>query len=138
MTYTDEQQADHRKQFIDECRQKAWGAACHADWISKGIDELLAQYQKMQEQDRALEGEIKELADALDSHTVANREKRKLKLKERDTLAEQLKALAANAQQGQQAMQQLLQSVETNLALATHAEKWTRTEIAEAPLDLNP
>jgi hypothetical protein len=45
--------------FIDECRQKAWGAACHADWISKGVDDIMAHYQKLQPEDRALEEAIR-------------------------------------------------------------------------------
>ena len=42
MTFTKPEQTKHRKAFIDECRQKAWGAACHADWIAKGLEGLTA------------------------------------------------------------------------------------------------
>jgi hypothetical protein len=35
MTFTDKQQKEHRETFIHECRQKAWSALCHAEWISK-------------------------------------------------------------------------------------------------------
>ena len=42
MTFTKPEQDKHRKAFIDECRQKSWGAACHADWISKGVDDVMA------------------------------------------------------------------------------------------------
>jgi hypothetical protein len=31
MTFTKVQQEKHCQVFIDECRQKAWGAACHAN-----------------------------------------------------------------------------------------------------------
>ena len=66
MTFSTLQQSEHREAFIKECRQKAWGAACHADWVSKGVDELLAQYQKLEEEDRTLEADIKEAEIAID------------------------------------------------------------------------
>jgi chromosome segregation ATPase len=129
MTFTEKQQKDHRAAFIEECRQKAWGAACHADWISKSIDELLARYTKLQEEDRTLEADIKELASAIDSHTVDNRNKRKALQERRNALVPQMQAIAKSAQQGQQVMANLLQSVESNLALAAHAEKWSWKEV---------
>jgi predicted nucleic acid-binding Zn-ribbon protein len=48
MTFTEKQQAAHRKTFIEECQHKAWGARCHAEWISKQLDDLVAQFQKLQ------------------------------------------------------------------------------------------
>jgi hypothetical protein len=45
MTFSEEQQQRARDLFIEECRQKAWGAACNADWIGKQQDELLAQFE---------------------------------------------------------------------------------------------
>jgi uncharacterized protein YlxW (UPF0749 family) len=107
-TFTDKQQKAHRMAFIEECRQKAWGAACHADWISKSIDDLIAHYQKLQAEDNQLEADIKELANAIDYHTVENREKRKGMQERRDRLAPQMQQTAQSAQQGQKAMQQLL------------------------------
>jgi hypothetical protein len=77
MTFTEKQQTEYRKEFIRECRQKAWGAACHADWISKGLDEALAHYTKIKQQDGELETKTKELETAVDYHTVENRNKRK-------------------------------------------------------------
>jgi hypothetical protein len=38
-TFTIGQQQNHRHAFIKECRQKASGAACHADWIAKQVDQ---------------------------------------------------------------------------------------------------
>ena len=70
MTFTEKQQKEHRQAFIHECRQKAWGAACHADWVSKGLDAVMANYQKLQDDDRALAEEIKTLETAVDYHTV--------------------------------------------------------------------
>jgi hypothetical protein len=133
VTFTKGQQAAHRKQFIEECRQKAWGAACHADWISDSVTKLIAEYQKLQEQDLKLEADIKELADALDSHTVDNRAKRKALQERRDQLAKEMGLIAQNAQKGQQAMQQLLQGVESALALAKHAEEWEWKEVEAKP-----
>jgi hypothetical protein len=43
--FTIEQQEDHRKSFIQECRQKAWGAACNAHWIGKELEKLAAGYE---------------------------------------------------------------------------------------------
>jgi hypothetical protein len=52
-----------------ECRQKAWGAACHASWIGDQLDKLIEDYAKLKRDDEALEGEIKTLETALDYHT---------------------------------------------------------------------
>jgi hypothetical protein len=42
MTFTAEQQQRHRATFIDDCRQKHWGAACHANWVGEQFDKLRA------------------------------------------------------------------------------------------------
>ena len=39
-----------------------------------------------------------------------------------------MKLISENAQRGQQSLQQLYASVESNLALAKHAEEWEWTE----------
>jgi hypothetical protein len=137
-TFTDKQQKAHREAFIEECRQKTWGAACHADWISKELDRVLAEYQKMQEEDRTLEADIKEAESAIDYHTVENRDKRKAKQERRNALAPQMKLVAENAQRGTQAMQQLLQSVESALQLAKHAEEWEWKEVEAKPKETQP
>lgn len=124
MTFTEAQQRDHRKAFIQECRQKAWGALCHAEWISKNLDDLLALYQKFQTEDAGLSASIKEAETAIDYHTVENRAKRKGMQERRDKLAQDTKALGENIGRGQQSLAQIHQSVETNLSLATHAETW--------------
>ena len=129
MTFTDKQQKDHRAAFIHESRQKAWGAACNADWIAKSLDELMAQYKKLQEDDRTLEADIKELEGALDSHTVDNRNKRKALQEKRNNLTKVFQTLAQNMQLGQQTMRQLQQTIETNLQLAKHAETWAWKEV---------
>jgi regulator of replication initiation timing len=128
-TFGTAQQTKHRKAFIEECRQKAWGATCHSDWISKNVDELLGHYSKLQEEDRALEADIKELGQALDYHTVENRQMRKEKQERRNVLAKEMQLIAQNAQKGTQAMQQLLQSAESALHLAAHAETWEWKEM---------
>src|ERR1700691_1159756 len=107
MTFTKPEQEKHRKAFIDECRPKAWGAACHADWISKGVDDIMAHYQKLQVEDRALEEAIKAAEVAVDYHTVENRNKRKSMQERRNTLAQQMKLIGENAQQGQRSLEQL-------------------------------
>jgi hypothetical protein len=136
MTFTKPQQTAYRRVFIDECRQKAWGAACHADWISKGVDEIMAHYQKLQAEDRALEEAIKAAEVAVDYHTVENRNKRKSMQERRNTLAEQMKVIGENSQQGQRALQDLYRSMESNLALAKHAEEWEWKESkSDAPLE---
>lgn len=132
VTFSAADQKKHREAFIEECHAKAWGAACHADWISKDLDELLAEYKKLQEQDKALETEAEALKNALDNHTVENRNKRKGIQEKRDKLAQQMQVIAANAQQGHKAVQQLYQSIETSLALAKHAETWEWKEVEAA------
>jgi hypothetical protein len=42
----------------------------------------------------------------------------------RNTLAQQMKLIGENAQQGQRSLEQLYASMESNLALAKHAEQW--------------
>lgn len=124
MTFTKPEQTKHRKAFIDECRQKAWGAACHADWIAKGIEGLAAHYEKLQAEDRALEEAIKSADNAVDYHTVENRNKRKAFQERRNVVAQQMKLIGENVQQAQRSQQQLYTSVESNLELAKHAEDW--------------
>jgi hypothetical protein len=127
MQFTGDQEPQ-RSAFINECRQKAWGAACHADYISKQLDELIAQYAKFKEEDDTLAADSKELESAIDYHTVDNRNKRKEKQERRNQLARILQALSANMGQGQKALEQLQVSIESNLALAAHAEGWSWPE----------
>ena len=49
----------------------------------------------------------------------------------RNTLAQQMKVISENAQQGQKSLQQLYASMESNLELAKFAEAWEWKE-AEA------
>jgi hypothetical protein len=51
MTFTDKEQK--------ECRQMTWSAACHADFIGKSLDELLADYTKLNVADDKLAKETK-------------------------------------------------------------------------------
>lgn len=129
MTFTDDQQKEHREAFIRDCRQKAWGARCHAEWIGKQMDELMAQYTKLSDEHRGILAEIDTLKDALDSHTVDNRNKRKELQAKADTLAKQMQAIGASAHEGHKAMAQLYASVESSLALAAHAEGWSWKDI---------
>jgi chromosome segregation ATPase len=123
-TFTEEQQQTHRAAFINDCRQKAWNAACHAEWISTELDALLDQFTKLKEEDDRIETETKELEGAVDSHTKDNRDKRKTLQERRNVLAKQLETIGANHAQGQQALNGLYQSIEASLQLAKHAEKW--------------
>jgi hypothetical protein len=129
MTFTESEQKQHREAFIKECRQKAWGASCHADWVSKGLDEVMAHYTKLKQEDGALEAKIKEAETALDYHTVENREKRKAMQERRNELSKQMQFLLKNHEEGQKAMHGLYQSIESNLALAKHAEVWEWKEV---------
>jgi hypothetical protein len=134
MTFTKPEQKKHRAAFIEECRQKAWSAACHADWISKSLDELMAHYQKLKEEEQKLAADIKESENAFDYHTNDNRAKRKGMQERRNQInGIELPAVAQNAQKATQAMQQLLQSTESNLLLAEHAEKWEWKEVEAKP-----
>jgi Skp family chaperone for outer membrane proteins len=132
-TFTNEQQELHRDQFIKECRQKAWGAACHADWISTGLDKILAEFTKLSEENAKLGEEIKTLETALDSHTKDNRDARKSLQERRAVLLKTMDAFQANMQQGQQVLNGLYQNVESNLALAAHAEGWEWKESTATP-----
>lgn len=123
MTFTEEEQQGHRAAFVNECRQKAWGALCHADWIAKSLDDVMGHYTKLQEEDRALQTAIKDSENAIDYHTVQNREKRREMQERRNAIKEQLEALANNIRPGQQSLASLHQSAESNLQLAVHAEK---------------
>jgi hypothetical protein len=131
--FTPKENDQHRAEFIKECHQKAWGAACHADWISKGLDAVVAEYAKLQEEDAKLEAEIKQLETAVDYHTVDNRKKRKELQERRNILANVMKKLGENGQDGQRSMAALHQSKEASLALAKHAESWEWKEAPEQP-----
>jgi hypothetical protein len=126
--FNTKEQAAHRKAFIDECLQKAWGAACHAGFIEKNLNESIAAYQKLQAEDKKLDEEINTYADALDQHTVANRNKRAELQKTRTNIANEMKLIARNTQQGAESMQKLLTSKEQNLLLAEHAKDWSWVE----------
>lgn len=132
MTFTEEQQQEHRDAFIKEARQNAWGASCHADFIAKNLDELMAEYTRVKEEDDTLAADIKEAEQAVDSHSVDNRQKRKDMQEKRNQLARIMQALGDNMGKGQKAMEQLLQSVESALALAKHAEGWAWKEAGVA------
>jgi uncharacterized protein YlxW (UPF0749 family) len=124
MTFSKEQQQHARKVFIEDCRQKAWGAACNAEWLSEKFDEQMAEFEKLQKEDGELEAQIKALDNAIDYHTKDNREKRKALQERRNALAKTKEIVGATATQLQRGMQQLYANVEQNLALAAHAETW--------------
>jgi superfamily I DNA and RNA helicase len=85
----------------------------------------MADYQKLQDDDRALAEESKTLETAVDYHTVDNRTKRKALQERRNSLKGAMEAISRNVQQGQQVLANLHQSIESNFALATHAEGWS-------------
>ena len=93
----------------------------------------MAHYQKLQAEDRALEEAIKAAEVAVDYHTVENRNKRKSMQERRNTLAQQMKLIGENAQRGQRSLEQLYASMESNLALAKHAEEWEWKEATPEP-----
>jgi hypothetical protein len=93
VTFTSRQQKEHRQTFIDDCRQKAWGAACNADYVGVQHDRLMADYEKLQTEDADLEAQIKALDSALDYHTKDNREKRRILQERRNTVTKQKDAL---------------------------------------------
>jgi hypothetical protein len=132
-TFTSGQQDQHRQAFIEDCRQKAWGAACNADYVGVQHDRLMADYEKLQKEDADLEAQIKVLDSALDYHTKENREKRKVLQERRNTVTKQKDALLGAAAQLQQGMRQLYAKAENNLMLAKHAETWEWKEVGPAP-----
>jgi hypothetical protein len=127
--FTDKQQKQHRETFIAECRQKALGAACHANWIGDQLDKLIEDYGKLQKDDEALAGEIKTLEIAFDYHTVENRGKRKALQERRNMIAKQMQVVSAAMQKGQTGLNDLHQTIEANLQLAKHAETWEWKEV---------
>lgn len=129
MDFADTEQQEHRQAFIKEARLKSWGAACHADYVAKQLDDLMAEYAKLKEEDETLAAEIKEAEAAPDFHTVDNRTGRKEKQQRRNQIAKILEALARNMGQGQKALEQLQASVDSNLALAEHAEGWAWKQV---------
>jgi uncharacterized coiled-coil DUF342 family protein len=88
----------------------------------------MAQYKELQDEEKGVIEEIKRLKDALDSHTDENQAKRKALRDRIDAIHETIEALKKNIQQGQQYLQQLYQSLETNLALAEHCNTWSWKE----------
>jgi chromosome segregation ATPase len=129
MAFTVEEQKRHRDSFIHDCHQKAWGAACHANWIGTQLDKLIEDYGKLKEEDAKLVIEINTLAASIDEHTKVNRDKRKALQERRNTLAQQMKALTIAMQEGQRGLNELHQNIEANLQLAKHAETWEWKEV---------
>lgn len=129
MTFTRAQQKEHREAFIKDCRQRAWAAACRAEWIGKQLDKLVEDYTKLKAEDEKLEGEIKTLETAVDYHTVENRNKRKALQERRNVITGQMKTLGHDVQQGQLGANELYQSIEASLQLAAHAETWEWKEV---------
>jgi hypothetical protein len=117
-TYTGKENDDCSEAFTKECKQKAWGAACHADYISTQLDGVMVEYTDREK--------------APDRHTVESRNKRKAIQKQRDALLRAMKAIGENVQQGNRAIAELHRSVESNLALAKHAEEWGWAEAQSA------
>ena len=138
MTFSAEQQQGHREALITDCREKAWGAAFSADFIGASLDKVTADYQKLKDEDGKLADEIKKLELAPDSHTKDNRDKRKAMQERGGTIMKSMAYLAENMKHGQEAIQNLYLSVETNLALAKHAEKWEWKEVETNPKKLRP
>ncbi len=112
MTFIIEQQKEHRDAFVKEGHQKAWGAACNAEWVGKRLDELMAQYEKMQAEDRGLEKEIKALDNAVDHHTKDNRDKRRALQERRNALTKSMEVIGQSANRPQEGTQQLYANVE--------------------------
>lgn len=130
-TFTTKEQTAYRKSFIEECTQKVWGAACHAGWLEKNLNENIGNYQKLQVEDKALEAAIKANLEGPGGHTVENRNKRIGLQKKRNDIAQTQKIIAQNTQMGAASMQKLLDSVEQNLLLAKHAKDWSWVEKAQ-------
>jgi hypothetical protein len=130
MTFNLEQQQRHREGFIEDCRQKAWGAACNANWIGTEPDKLTADFTKFQQEDVKLLEEMHSLETAVDSHTKDNRDKRKAIQERHNILSKQMEFLGRAVQEGQKSINSLHGSIETNLALAKHAETWEWKEVA--------
>lgn len=93
----------------------------------------MADHGKLTAEDEKLKGQIKDLKSAPDYHTVENRDKRKALQERRNTIAKGLQILGENSRQAQAALQSLYQSIETNLALADHAETREWKEVAAVP-----
>jgi hypothetical protein len=136
--FNQKEQTEQRKAFVADCLNKAWGAACHADWMQKSLNELIAHYQKLQAEDKEVEAATNLNAASLDHHTVENRNKRAEMQKRRTNIANQMKLIAKNTQEGAAAMQRLLDSVDQNLLLADFAKDWSwveKEEPEEAPAE---
>jgi argininosuccinate lyase len=129
-TFTQKQKQDHRAAFINDCRQKAWSAACHANWIGNQLDKLIEDYAKLKVEDEKLEGEMKVPEVATDAHTKDNRDKRKVLQEHRNTIAKGMQILQAEMRQGQPGLNDLHQTIEASLQLAAHAETWEWKEAA--------
>lgn len=134
-TFTAAEQKKHRTGFVEECREKAWGALCNADYIGKELDKLVSTYEKLRAEDTALGKEIDALQAEADSHTYDNRMKRKGIQERRDLIKQQSDGLATEMRQGQEAMARLQANAENNLALARFAEEWELKEVEAAPAE---
>ncbi len=98
------------------------------------MDGLAGHIQKRQQEDWELDAAIKDAETAIDYHTVENRNKRKAMQERRNQLAKEIQLISENLKRGQQSLQGLYQSIESNLELAKHAETWEWKEAATAPV----
>jgi hypothetical protein len=128
MTFDQTQNREAREAFIKECRQNAWGHACHADYVAKSTDKLIAEFAELKRQDDELAAEAETLAKALDYHTVENREKRKTLQDKRAELFKVREVLSRTIAEGNSFLKTLYQKVDSFTSLAEHAEKWTWPE----------
>jgi hypothetical protein len=88
------------------------------------MDRMLADYKKLKEEDDTLNADIKELANALDYHTVDNKNKRKALQERRGQIGPQMEALLRSYQIRQNIMQELFNKSAMHLRLAERAETW--------------
>jgi hypothetical protein len=93
------------------------------------MDQLAAELAKRQKEDSELEAAIKTAETAVDFHTVENRNKRKSMQERRNQLGKEIGLIGQNLNRGQQSLQGLYESIESNLELAKHAETWEWKEV---------
>jgi hypothetical protein len=103
-TFTDKQQATHRKAFIEDCRQNALNASCNADYNLPALRQANARVSDLDEGRSPIRGTDQIPRKLAEYHTKENREQRKTLQELRNVTARQLESLEGSADEAHRAV----------------------------------
>lgn len=144
MIYTKDEQAEYRKKFIDEAKDKAWSTMAQVAFIRdvqmKPVNKDLESAQKRIEK---IDAEVKTIEEGKDYHTVENRKKANgLKTEKNEILArvngngsKEDRGLIGRFMDMANLAQKYEADVERFLQLAEFSKSWDFKEVETAKVD---